>query len=227
MNPELFPEIVFEDPYLTVVVKPPQMLSEDSDSPQSLARWLATRNKNGYVGVIHRLDRGVGGVMVYARTPEAAASLSRAVSENRVKKEYLAVVHGEPQSPRGSLSDLLFYDRARNKSFVVDRARKGVKEARLEYRVLAAKDHPAYGKVSLVAITLQTGRTHQIRVQFSSRCHPLVGDGKYGANDHCPIALFSHRLTLEHPKTKQLLSFEKEPDAPIFEDFLGAQKASE
>lgn len=213
------PEILFEDPYLSVVVKPPNMLSEDSDSPESLARWLANRNPNGYIGVIHRLDRGVGGVMVYARTPEAAANLSRAVAENRLQKEYLAVIHGEPEMQADSLSDLLFYDRMRSKSFVVDRERKGVKAALLDYRVLESVEHATYGRLSLLAVTLKTGRTHQIRVQFSSRRHPLVGDGKYGANDHCPIGLFSHRITLEHPKTRQHMVFEKTPCDGVFAKF--------
>jgi 23S rRNA pseudouridine1911/1915/1917 synthase len=180
---------------------------------------LAKRNPEGYIGVIHRLDLGVGGVMVYARTQNSAAALSRAVAAHEVKKEYLAIVHGSPEQNEATLTDLLFFDRARNKSFVVDRQRKGVKEAILHYRTLETLEHPTHGRLTLVKIELQTGRTHQIRVQFSSRKHPLLGDGKYGASDHCPIALFSFRLAFSHPQTKKALSFSQIPKGEIWECF--------
>ena len=205
------PEILFEDTHITVAVKPPLMLSEQSDRPNSFANLLANRNPNNYIGVVHRLDLGVGGVMVYARTPLAASVLSRAVAAHEVKKEYLAVVHGKPECEEDTLTDLLFFDRTRNKSFVVDRERKGVKEAILSYQALETIEHPEHGTLTLVRIELKTGRTHQIRVQFSSRRHPLLGDGKYGASDHCPIALFSHRITFSHPKSRESLSFTQTP----------------
>lgn len=204
-------EILFEDSEITVAIKPPMLLSERSESKESFAELLAKRNPKNYVGVVHRLDLGVGGVMVYARTPNAAAILSRAVAERSMQKEYLAIVHGEPVQREGRWTDLLFFDRTRNKSFAVDRNRKGVKEAILDYRVIESVDSEEYGKLSLVHVVLQTGRTHQIRVQFSSRQHPLLGDRKYGASDRCPIALFSHKLSFMHPVKRQPLSFSKMP----------------
>lgn len=213
------PEILFEDSQITVAVKPPMMLSESSTNGNSFAELLAKRNPTGYVGVVHRLDLGVGGVMVYARTSASAAALSRAVAAHEVKKEYLAIVHGVPEQTEATLSDLLFFDRTRNKSFVVDRQRKGVKEAILHYKSLKTIEHPTYGSLTLLQVKLQTGRTHQIRVQFSSRKHPLLGDGKYGASDHCPIALFSFRLAFSHPQTQKALSFSQIPKGEIWECF--------
>lgn len=213
------PEILYEDNHVTVAVKPPLMLSEESEKGNSFAALLKSRNPSGYIGVVHRLDLGVGGVMVYARTPLAAASLSRAVAAHEVKKEYLAIIHGVPEQCEGTLTDLLFFDRSRNKSFAVDRQRKGVKEAILHYKALKTIEHPEYGALTLVQIALETGRTHQIRVQFSSRKHPLLGDGKYGAPDHCPIALFSHKLSFAHPKTGKQLSFSKKPSGDIWNIF--------
>ena len=142
----------------------------------------------GRVYPIHRLDKNVGGVMVYARTREAAAALSRAVAEGRMVKEYVALVHGTPPEG-GDWQDFLFKDSARNKVFVVKRERRGVKKARLEFTRLAS------GAESLVHIRLHTGRSHQIRVQFASRGYPLVGDHKYGSRDTTPAPmLFSCRL---------------------------------
>ncbi len=205
-------EILFEDEHLTVAIKPRDALSEQTPDRSGFADLLAARNPNGYVGVIHRLDRGVGGVMVYARTPRAAAALSEAVRSHKLQKEYLALVHGIPETTSGRLCDLLFHDRTRNKTFVVERARRGVKEAILDYALLRSFTHPIHGTLSLVRVTLQTGRTHQIRVQFASRGYPLLGDGKYGAHDHCPIGLFSHRLSFPHPITSAPLSFTADPE---------------
>ena len=223
-------EILFEDAAVCVAVKPADLLSEQTPDQSGFADLVAARNQNGYVGVIHRLDRGVGGVMVYAREPRAAAKLSAAVQAREMKKVYLAIVHGEPSAPSGELRDLLFHDRIKNKTFVVDRARKGVKEAILDYRVARVIEHPEYGKLSLVRISLLTGRTHQIRVQFSSRQHPLLGDGKYGAHDACPIALFSRSLTLPHPTNGTSLCFEKEPSGmpwELFESVLPQSEATQ
>jgi len=218
------PEILFEDAHLTVAVKPPMMLSERSENQESFAELLAKRNPKQYVGVVHRLDRGVGGVMVYARTPVSAAALSQAVAQHELQKEYLAVIHGEPQNSEGTLTDLLFFDRLRNKSFVVDRARKGVKEAILHYRVLDCIDHPEHGRLSLVQIELKTGRTHQIRVQFSSRRHSLLGDGKYGSPARTAIALFSYRIGFSHPKSHEPLTFSRLPEGFPWDCFSQFQK---
>ena len=166
------------------------------------------------------MDRGVGGVMVYARTPRAAARLCAAVQANELCKEYLAVVHGELSSPEARLCNLLFHDRTRNKSFVVERERHGAKKASLSYRVLGVADSPLYGRVSLLLIRLETGRTHQIRVQFSHRGHPLVGDGKYGARDRCGIALFSHAITLPHPISGKSIRLSAIPSESPWKELL-------
>ncbi len=203
-------EILFEDKWITVAIKPTDAVSERTDRGDGFADLLAARNPEGYVGVVHRLDRGVGGVMVYARESVAAARLSACVQNHSFQKEYLALAHGLPMPESGRLCDLLFHDRMRNKTFVVDRQRRGVKEAILDYEVLRQYENAQYGAYSLVKICLLTGRTHQIRVQFSHRGHPLLGDRKYGATDRCPIGLFCHRLSFPHPITGEQMTFEKE-----------------
>ncbi len=204
-------EILYEDNSIIVAVKPTDAVSEQAPDGRGFADLLAA-HVGGYIGVVHRLDRGVGGVMVYAKTPAAAASLSRAIAAHEMQKEYLALVHGALPEPSGSMRDLLFHDRTKNKTFVVDRARKGVKEALLDYETLRLHEEESHVQYSLVKIRLHTGRTHQIRVQFSHRGHPLLGDGKYGAHDRCPIALFCHRLAFLHPVTRKQLVFSKDWD---------------
>ncbi len=202
---------LYTDDEIFVVEKPVGALSEEGDAGESLASALKEQN-NGYVGVVHRLDRGVGGVMVYARTKAAAARLSAAVQEHTLKKVYFAVVHGVPTEPRARLTDLLYHDRARNKTFTVSRPRGGVKEAILDYEIIKTWDDAPLGSLSLVKIELQTGRTHQIRVQFASRGLPLVGDNKYGARDRSEIRLFCHALTFPHPKTGKEMHFSLTPE---------------
>lgn len=211
-------EILYEDRDIFVAVKPIGAVSEQTADGDGFADLLSARN-GGYIGVIHRLDRAVSGVMVYAKTPSAAAALSRAVQEHRLEKIYLAVVHGKPENGSGEMRDLLFFDRQKQKSFVVDRARNGVKEALLEYEVLGTREHPEMGEISLVRIKLHTGRTHQIRVQFASRGHVLVGDGKYGARDRCDVGLFCTRLGFAHPRTKRDVAWEKAPTHGAFAAF--------
>lgn len=162
-------EILFEDRKVVVVIKPVGTESE-KQMPQLLKQAVG-----GDFYPVHRLDRNVGGVMVYARTREAAAQLNRQIQDGSFRKEYVALVHGTPP-PDGEMTDLLFKDSRKNKVFVVKKQRTGVKEARLTYRRLTA------GEQSLVHIALQTGRSHQIRVQFASRGYPLVGDHKYGSH---------------------------------------------
>ena len=187
-------EILYSDKDLVVLVKPVGMDSEHK-VPAALG---------GEIYPIHRLDKNVGGVMVYAKTKTAAAALSKAVQEGTMVKEYVATVHGCPPET-GDWEDLLWKDSAKNKVFVVKRERKGVKKARLEYKRLTE------GETSLVRIRLHTGRSHQIRVQFSSRGFPLVGDRKYGGKDNSPAPmLFSCKLTF--PYGKQTVEFEKLPD---------------
>ena len=172
-------EILFEDKHIVVCIKPVGMDSEH-EVPAALG---------GEIYPIHRLDKNVGGVMVYARTKAAAAALSKAIQDGTMVKEYVALVHGTPPES-GDWTDLLFKDSSKNKVFVVNKERKGVKKARLEFTRLTDTD-PA-----LVRIRLHTGRSHQIRVQFSSRKYPLVGDHKYGSRDDSPAPmLYSCRLT--------------------------------
>lgn len=190
-------EILYQDNAIVVCVKPVG-LDAESDLPAELRSQLG-----GEIFPIHRLDKNVGGVMVYARTKQAAAALSKAAQEGNMVKEYVAMVHGTPPEA-GDWEDLLWKDSGRNKVFVVKRQRAGVKKARLEYCRLSA------GETSLVRIRLHTGRSHQIRVQFSSRGYPLVGDHKYGSrSEKTEPMLFSCRITF--PWKGGTLSFEKLP----------------
>lgn len=188
-------KILFQNTDIVVCVKPAGVLSQSGEG-ESMISLLQDR-LGGEIYPIHRLDREVSGVMVYARTKRGAAFLSEQVQQGRMKKEYLAVVKGCPEAPEGVMEDLLLHDSRRNKSFVVDRQRKGVRSAKLAYRVLDSD-----GERSLVQIRLFTGRTHQIRVQFSSRGMPLVGDGRYGGGKGS-IHLHSCRLTFTDPDTKK------------------------
>ncbi len=193
-------EILWETDDLIAVVKPPELVSEQVGDGSGLGDLLAERN-GGYVGVIHRMDRGVGGVTVYAKNREMAAILSAAVREHRMEKVYLAVTQGIPDEVSGELRDLLYYDRRKNKVYPVDRKRNGVKEAILQYRVLKTTVHPQTQQpLALVEVTPVTGRTHQIRVQFASRKLPLLEDRKYGGTGNSGISLVCHRITLPDGK---------------------------
>ena len=188
-------EILYSDKQIVVCVKPVGMDSEH-EVPQALG---------GDVFPIHRLDKNVGGVMVFARTKAAAAALSKAVQEGQMVKEYVAMVHGTPPE-RGDWTDFLFKDSAKNKVFVVKKERNGVKKARLEYESCTQICNQ-----TLVRIRLHTGRSHQIRVQFASRGFPLVGDHKYGSQDEATAPmLFSCCLTF--PWQGKQLRFEKLPE---------------
>ena len=179
-------DILYSDHNIAVIIKPVGLDSEQ-EIPAAITQALG-----GEVFPIHRLDKNVGGVMVYARTKTAAASLSKAVQEGLMIKEYVALVHGMPPET-GDWEDFLFKDSRKNKVFVVKRERKGVKKARLEFKRLSE------GENSLVHVRLHTGRSHQIRVQFASRGFPLVGDHKYGSRDEATAPkLFSCRLTFPY-----------------------------
>jgi 23S rRNA pseudouridine1911/1915/1917 synthase len=189
-------EILLETKDYLAVVKPADLVSEQVGDGTGLGDLLAERN-GGYIGVIHRMDRGVGGVTVYAKNPASAARLSEQVREGRMKKTYLAVTEGIPEEAEGELRDLLFYDRKRSKVFVVDRKRNGVKEAILRYRVLKTATHPETGEpLALLEVHPITGRTHQIRVQLASRRLPLLGDRKYGGHGRSGISLVCHRIEI-------------------------------
>ena len=190
-------EFLFSDKNIAVIVKPVGLDSE-AEVPTAIREALG-----GEVFPIHRLDKNVGGVMVYARTKQAAAALSKAVQEGTMVTEYVAMVHGTPPES-GDWEDFLFKDSRKNKVFVVKRERKGVKKARLEFKRISG------GETSLVRIRLHTGRSHQIRVQFSSRGFPLVGDHKYGSRDEATAPmLFSCKITF--PYQGREISFEQVP----------------
>ena len=190
--------ILFHDRDLVACIKPVGLDSE-TELPSALKAALG-----GEIFPIHRLDKNVGGVMIYARTKQAAAALSKTVQEGAMAKEYVATVHGTPPES-GDWEDFLFKDSRKNKVFAVKKERKGVKYARLEFRRLSAGDR------SLVRIRLHTGRSHQIRVQFSSRGFPLVGDHKYGSRDAAAAPmLYSCRITF--PWKGEMKVFEAYPD---------------
>lgn len=215
--------IVYEDDALVVLNKPAG-LSSEGDVPAALRKLWG--RPDAYVGIIHRLDTGVSGLMVYAKTPKAAAALTKQVTQSQEAyavldgrtesskntpaappfiKQYRAVLAGAPDEllpEAGVLRDYLFKDSRKGRVFPVSRPRKGVREAVLEYRISATN-----GTLSLADITLHTGRTHQIRVQFASRKHPLWGDGKYGSRYKGAIALQSARLYFIHPETGKKLEF--------------------
>ena len=202
-------DILFSDRSAAVAVKPAGVHSQPSaDGRGEDMLSLLSKQLGGDFFPIHRLDLGTEGVMVFARTKKAAASLSRAVQEGKLNKEYEALVHGTVSPAEGEMTDLLFHSGQTNKTFVVDRMRGGAKEAKLLYRVLSSREEEGLGPVSLVRIRLLTGRTHQIRAQFSHRGYPLVGDGKYGAKDHEPFPrLRAAALSFPHPDTGKVLSF--------------------
>ena len=204
-------EFIYQDSSILVCVKPAGVLSTDEPGGMPELARAALGEPQGCVRTVHRLDRVVSGLMVLARTPEAASQLSRQIREQRFEKEYLAVLHGCPQAPEGALRDLLRRDKAERKTYVTKVPGKDVQEAILSYRLLGSCNG-----LSQVHIRLQTGRTHQIRAQFSARGLPLVGDRKYSLlDDGCPIALWSHCLRFCHPVSGKPMTFRLEPP-PIF-----------
>ncbi len=202
-------EILYQNANILVCIKPARVLS--TDEPGGLPGLVreALGDPKADVRTVHRLDRVVSGVMVLARSANAASELSRQIREDQFRKEYLAVVHGRPENPEGTLHDLLARDKARRMTFVAEAPGKGVQEAALSYRVLEYANG-----MSLVRVRLHTGRTHQIRVQFSSRGMPLVGERKYAVwNDPCELALWSAKIGFYHPGTGEWVEFSKEPPA--------------
>lgn len=203
--------IAYEDRALVLCVKPVGVLSEDSESgacmPALLRAHYTALHQPDYIATVHRLDKITGGLMLFSRRREVTGKLIAAIAAHQMEKEYLAVLRGHPSESEGELTDLLFRDAAKNKSYVVKRMRKGVREARLSYRVLAQTD-----ELTLVRVRLHTGRTHQIRVQFSSRGLPLLGDIRYGSKDpSCTAALWSYRLALTHPVTGERIDVTQPP----------------
>lgn len=237
-------KILFEDQSIIVVEKPPglesqetkklepDMVSEIKKHIHKLSTQMPGKVQPPYVGVIHRLDKPVGGIMVYAKTKEAAAALSRQVQSGMVKKYYLSIICGKLVDNVGNFVDYLLKDEKTNQSRVVEKGTEGSREARLNYRV---RDYGTVNgsQVSLVEIELLTGRHHQIRVQFSSRGFPLYGDRKYGKDGtrggesgkfrgrtgEMP-ALYAYRLEFYHPVTGEKMSFRKEPGSGAFARFV-------
>lgn len=190
-------DILFENGDFAACIKPVG-LDAEHDVPSALQEQLG-----GDFFTLHRLDKNVGGVMIYARNQKAAATLSKAIAHGDMVKEYLALVHGTPPV-EGDWEDLLFKDSRKNKVFVVKRQRNGVKAARLTYQCLQA------GEQSLVRIRLYTGRSHQIRVQFSSRGYPLVGDHKYGSRDAVKEPML-YSCCITFPYNGKQYRFESDP----------------
>ena len=205
-------DLLYYDADLAVCIKPAGMLSEGESEgcmPYLLSSALREKGIVATPFVVHRLDKETSGIMVFALNSKTAALLSLASQNKDMKKIYHALCVGVMEKDGDILEDLLFYDRKRGKSFIVDRERKGVKDASLEYKVLER-----FADRTLLEIELHTGRTHQIRAQFSSRSHSLCGDRRYGApaefgNKLCLCAV---RLSFTHPRTKERLSFEIKAD---------------
>ena len=206
-------DILYKEAGVIVCIKRPGELSQVGRAGERSLLTALEEEHGGTIYPVHRLDRETGGLMVFARTKKAAAALSAAVQEHMMEKEYVCIVRGAPAEESGVFRDLLLHDKQRNKTFVVDRMRGGVKEAILSYRLLARNESR-----SLVRVALQTGRTHQIRVQFASRKMPLAGDGKYGGGSG-ELALWSCRIAFPHPETGSVLSFERMPEDGVWTEF--------
>lgn len=201
-------EILYQDRDIIVCVKPPRVLSTDEPGgvPELVRQALGDPNAN--VRTVHRLDRVVSGLMVLARSAKAASELSRQIRAGEFQKEYLAVVHGIPEE-KGTMVDLLLRNKQERKTYIVTESGKDVQQAVLHYQTLKSAEN-----LSRVRIRLETGRTHQIRAQFSGRGMPLVGDRKYSLlEDDCEIALWSYRLAFSHPYSGKPVEFILEPPA--------------
>jgi len=195
------------DEAVAVCVKPPRVLSTDEPGglPDLVRQTLGDQKAD--IRTVHRLDRVVGGVMVLARSAASASELSRQIREGSFGKTYLAVVHGVPERERGTFRDLLGRDKVRKMTYVASAPGKDIREAILHYRVLDTQEG-----ISLVEVALETGRTHQIRVQFASRGMPLVGERKYSTlEDGCELALWSREISFVHPVSGERLTFSQLP----------------
>ena len=199
--------IIYQDKRIIAAIKPAGVLSTDEEGGMPDLIREALETPQGCVRTVHRLDRVVGGVMVFARSAYASRELSRQIREHVFVKQYWAVVHGIPPEKRGVFRDLLVRDKSARKTLITSENGKGVQEAVLEYQVLET-----VSDLSLVEITLQTGRTHQIRAQFAHHGYPLVGDRKYGVKDDAEsVALWSCRVGFQHPETGKWVDFVKAP----------------
>ena len=211
-------KVIFEDNHIIVVEKIPNVPSQsdktgDMDMLTIVKQYIKEKyNKPGnvYVGLVHRLDRPVGGVMVFAKTSKAASRLSNQVREFFIKKKYLAVVDGKFEKEKGTLEDYLYKDERNNISKVVKPTKKNAKLAKLDYEVLK---YDEVKDLSLVKINLHTGRHHQIRVQLANFGHSIFGDQKYGKRGRGKqIRLWAYELTIQHPITKEQMTFHDLPE---------------
>lgn len=210
-------KVIYEDNHLLVVEKPVNILSQgddtnDKDMVNLLKQYVKEKyNKPGnvFIGLVHRLDRPVGGVMVFAKTSKAASRLSEQVRNKTFKKVYRAIIHGEMDKKESILRDYLYKNKKTNMVSVVNKNHKEAKDAELSYKTLNKENG-----FSLVEINLKTGRPHQIRVQFASRKHPLFGDQRYGQDVNKvgqQISLWSYKIEIQHPTTKEKMEFTCEP----------------
>ena len=198
-------EIIYQDKDIVVCIKPAGVLS--TDEPGGVPDLVRAAIGDTNVRTVHRLDQTVSGLMVLARRSKAASELSRQIREGQFEKEYLAVIHGDPIDDSGTYHDLLWRDKQERKTYIVQESGKDVQEAVLDYQVVRRNED-----MTRVRIRLHTGRTHQIRAQFSGRGLPLVGDKKYGVpEDDCNIALWSYRLAFLHPYSGKPMEFTMEP----------------
>lgn len=210
--------ILYEDNHLIVAIKPSGVLSQsdytkDEDMLTILKKYLKDKYHkpgNVYLGLVHRLDRPVSGIMVFARTSKAASRLSMQIQKSEFEKKYYAIVHGHLEKAKGRFVDKIEKDEKKN---VILNSPNG-KEAILDYEVLEEKDN-----LSLVDITLKTGRYHQIRVQFASRKHPIYGDNLYGKKEKVPISLCAYSLSFNHPITKEKMIFKMKPESTLWQKF--------
>ena len=210
-------KVIYEDNQIIVVEKEPNIPSQsdktgDMDMLTMVKSYIKEKyNKPGevYIGLVHRLDRPVGGVMVFARTSKAASRLSEQVRNKTLKKTYIATVDGKIEQEQGILEDYLYKDERHNMSKVVNKEKKNSKLAKLDYEVLNFDEKR---QLSVVKINLHTGRHHQIRVQFANFGHSLYGDQKYGVRGKGKqIRLWAYKLELEHPTKNEMMTFESEP----------------
>ncbi|MCZ0717255.1 RluA family pseudouridine synthase [Aerococcus kribbianus] len=210
-------DVIYEDNHLLVVNKPVNMpvqadKSQDPDLLTAAKHYIKKKyNKPGavYLGLVHRLDRPTGGALVFARTSKAASRLSKQLQKNEFDRQYLAILHGHLEHSQGQLHNYLLKDKAKNIVSVVDSKTPQAKEALLDYKLLASDED-----YSLVQVRLHTGRSHQIRVQFSNIGHPLYGDQKYGADYNRKgqqLALWAWQLSFKHPTLKDWMTFHSEP----------------
>lgn len=222
-------KVLYEDNHIIVVIKPYNIPSQsdktnDIDMLSLVKEYIKEKYQkpgNVYVGLVHRLDRPVGGIMVFAKTSKAASRLSESIRNKSFSKTYLAVVNGKFEKQNGILENYLWKDEALNMSKVVSKDKKGAKLARLTYEVLAEKND-----LSLVKINLETGRHHQIRVQFSNAGHSLYGDQKYGKGSmEKQIALWAYRLEFKHPVKDEIMKFEALPEKnDVFDELIKKAK---